>query len=187
MKGQTGFRLIIITILLAVMLNAVPLNKAEGSFTSYEIFNLQIHLPVGARVDYLRFYYYDKSVDYEQNAWITIYDGNGNTNDLINVSSTGSSGYDYTVSDYVGHIVNNYEETYVLNWRPRLFGSTMRLCGMRVAYRLDLGGGTWSSFYYKFVTGATFTPRNSNIEWGYAGAGCIYARDWSNYLPIINK
>ncbi|MFZ3070968.1 MAG: hypothetical protein WA110_07610 [Anaerolineaceae bacterium] len=186
MKKNNDLRLILITVLLAAMLIAMPLGTAQAVYTSSEIFNVQIHLPEGARIDYLRLYYYDKSTAYNQSAFLTVYEGNGDTTDLTNVSSTGSVGYGENLSDYVGHIVANELNTYVLNWRPILVNSSMRLMGMRVAYRLPLGGGSWSSFYYRFVPGSVFTPRNSNTEWGYAGGGGIYATSYT-FLPYIKK
>jgi hypothetical protein len=33
-------------------------------------------------------------------------------------------------------VVDNSDGGYVLNWLPNVTGTTMRLCGLRVAYRL---------------------------------------------------
>ncbi len=98
--------------------------------------NFTIHLPIpnGSRIDYLRLYYYDTSAN-NSTAWVTTYDGAGGINDLTSVSSTGSSGYGTTLSPYVGHVVDSMSNSYVLNWRANQTGSTMRLCGLRVAYR----------------------------------------------------
>ncbi|MBN1920532.1 MAG: hypothetical protein JW892_04760, partial [Anaerolineae bacterium] len=67
------------------------------------------------------------------------YDGAGGLVDLPNptgVVSSGNSGYGTTLSIYMEHIVNNSSRAYVLNWRPNVAGTTMMLCGLRVAYRL---------------------------------------------------
>ncbi len=101
--------------------------------------NFTIHLPIpnGSRIDYLRLYYYDTSAN-NSTAWVTTYDGAGGVSDVTSVSSTGSSGYGTTLSPYVGHVVDSINNSYVLNWRANQTGSTMRLCALRVAYRVPL-------------------------------------------------
>jgi hypothetical protein len=99
------------------------------------LFNLDLQIPQGARIDYLRILYYDVS-NANTSSWITIYDGLGGVTDLINVASTGNTGYGYEISDYLGHIVDNSTNSYVLNWVPGEVGPNLQLCGLRVAYRL---------------------------------------------------
>jgi hypothetical protein len=99
-----------------------------------DIFNIHLSIPNGSRIDYLRIYYYDTSAS-NSNAWVTTYNGAGGFNDLTTVNSAGNSGYGTQLSPYVGHVVNTVENSYVLNWRSNQIGSTMRLCGLRVAYR----------------------------------------------------
>ena len=48
MKQSFGWRILVVGILLAVLLNAVPVGTVKAALTSYEIFSLQIHLPEGA-------------------------------------------------------------------------------------------------------------------------------------------
>ena len=100
-----------------------------------QILNLPLSLPQGSRIDYLRIFFYDTSAD-QSDAWITIYDGAGGFTDLTHVASTGTAGYGTALSPFVGHVVNNANQSYVLNWRPNVAGSSMQLCGLRVAYRL---------------------------------------------------
>jgi hypothetical protein len=185
---RVGWRILVVGILLAVMLNAIPTGTVSASLTSYEIFSLQIHLPEGARIEYLRLYYYDSNPSMDSIAWITTYDGAGNFSDLINVSSFGSAGYGQALSAYFAHVVDNEAATYVLNWRPRVFDSSMRLMGMRVAYRLPDGAGGWIPLYnHIFVAGSTFTPVSSKVEWWYAGYGGVYAISWDHFLPFLRK
>ncbi|MDD2522809.1 MAG: hypothetical protein PHW11_08335 [Anaerolineaceae bacterium] len=99
------------------------------------IFNLHLEIPNGARIDYLRFYFYDTSA-YNGNIWITRYNNIGGLADLVSVPSSGNTGYGTTLSAELLHIVNSTEYAYLLNYRPYVFGATMQLCGMRVAYRL---------------------------------------------------
>jgi hypothetical protein len=102
-----------------------------------DIFNIHLNLPQGSRIDYLRMYYYDASTA-DSTAWVTTYNGGGGFTDLISVSSSLTSGYGYVVSGYIGHIVDNSKNAYVLNFWPNQTGSTMRLCGLRVAYRVPV-------------------------------------------------
>jgi hypothetical protein len=105
------------------------------SSASNEIFTIHLDIPNGTRLDYLRVYFYDTSAN-NGTAWITSYNGAGTTTDLVDVKSSGNSGYGYTVSSYLGHVVNTSGRAYVLNWWPGQTGASMRLCGLRVAYRL---------------------------------------------------
>ncbi len=104
-----------------------------------QILNVPLSLPQGSRIDYLRIFFYDTSAD-QSNAWITIYDGAGGFTDLTHVASTGTAGYGTALSPFVGHIVDNASHSYVLNWQPNVAGSSMQLCGLRVAYRLPFDG-----------------------------------------------
>ena len=67
---------------------------------------------------------------------MTSYNSTGGFTDITTVSSAGTGGYGTQLSSYVGHVVDNSSRSYVLNWSPGQNGSTMRLCGLRVAYRV---------------------------------------------------
>ena len=101
----------------------------------YVIYNLHEEIPEGARIDYLRIFYYDTSAS-SSYAWVTRYDDTGGLEDITNVASVGTAGYGTALSDYVGHVVDNTNYSYILNWRPYVNGTSMYLCGLRVAYRL---------------------------------------------------
>jgi hypothetical protein len=105
-------------------------DSADQFFTAY------LNLPAGARVEYLRIYYYDTNASVDSTAYIRQYDAHGNTTTIASVSSSGSSGYGTTLSAYSTHIFNQNDDGYVLNWLPNTTGSSMRLCGLRVAYHL---------------------------------------------------
>ena len=98
-------------------------------------FTLHLEVPHGARIDYLRIFFYDTNAS-NSTTWITDYDAQGTTTDLISVSSTGTAGYGTALSSYLGHVVDTANHAYVLIWHPGAQGTTMRLCGLRVAYRL---------------------------------------------------
>lgn len=106
-------------------------SRTNGS----ELLNIHLGLPQGSRIDYLRIYYYDTSGS-DSTAWVTSYNSSGGFTDITNVTSSGTGGYGTRLSSYVGHVVNNSSSSYVLNWNAVQNGGAMRLCGLRVAYRV---------------------------------------------------
>lgn len=98
-----------------------------------EIFNVDLQLPDGATIEFLRLYYYDTSAD-DNRAWVTSYDGAGNYSDLITVASTGNVGYGQALSASPSVVVDNYSNNYVLQWTSDTAGNTSQLCGLRVFY-----------------------------------------------------
>ena len=151
----------------------------------YDLFTLHLEVPNGARIDYLRLFFYDTSSANSQ-SWITTYDAQGAFSDLTSVDSVGAGGYSTTLSAYLGHVVDTATNAYVLNWRPNQLGNAMRLCGLRVAYRLPEGAGWSSSFSYFFAAGSTMQPRDSGTPWEYDGTGCISV-PYRTFLPLIMK
>jgi hypothetical protein len=99
------------------------------------IFNIHLDVPHGSRIEYLRIYYYDTSAA-NSIAWVTRYNDAGGLTDITNVSSASNTGYGTQLGAYLEHIVDTVNYSYVLNWRPYQLGSTMQLCGLRVAYSL---------------------------------------------------
>lgn len=102
---------------------------------STKIFNIHLEVPHGSRIEYLRIYFYDTSAS-NSFAWVTRYDDEGDIEDVTYVASSSNLGYGSTLSPYIEHIVDTTNYSYVLNWRPYAVGTTMQLCGLRVAYRL---------------------------------------------------
>jgi hypothetical protein len=100
-----------------------------------ELFTAPLHLPEGSRIDYLRLYYRDTSAS-NSIAWITNYDAAGAFTDLTTASSADAVGYGTALSPYVGHVVDNASRSYSINWQANQTGTSMQLCGLRVAYRL---------------------------------------------------
>jgi hypothetical protein len=115
--------------------NAGACVNATGA--SFDFFTIYSHLPQGSRIDYLRIYYYDTSGS-NSTASIRKYDGAGNTSDIGTVSSSGNGGFGTQLSPYIGHIVDNSSGSYVVNWQPNVTGGSMQLCGLRVAYRIQV-------------------------------------------------
>ncbi len=127
-----------------------------SSFPSV-VYNVDIQLPQGARIDYLRIYYYDSSPT-NANGWVTTYDGAGHYTDIAFVTSANAAGYGTNLSSGpIGHTVDNHNNAYVLNWRPNSIGSSQMLCGFRVAY-YPVGETTF--YRYLFVAGSALRPRS---------------------------
>jgi len=106
--------------------------------SGFEWFTLHVDLPEGSRVDFLRLFYYDTSASNNSKAFLTISDGAGRSEHLTSVLSAGDAGYGTTLSPYLGHVVDNSDQGYELIWVANTTGSSMRLCGMRIAYRLPI-------------------------------------------------
>jgi len=138
---------------------------SSGPETTNDIFNLHLDLPDDSRVDYLRIYYYDTSA-VDSRAWLTSYNDAGGYIDRTTLTSAGSTGYGTALSGFVDHVVDNINESYTLLWRGNVYGSDMRLCGLRIAYRLSDGAGGYStSLSYLHVAGSTLRPRDSETGW----------------------
>lgn len=105
--------------------------------TGIEFLNVGLQLPDGARIDYLRLFYYDSNAGTNGTANIRKYDGSGGYVEIASVSSAGSAGFGTTLSSFANHVVDNGNGGYVLNWEPFATGTSIQLCGLRVAYRLD--------------------------------------------------
>jgi hypothetical protein len=103
--------------------------------TGSQFFTLNLDLPDGVRIDYLRLFYYDTDAS-TGTANIRKYDAAGGYTEIATVGSAGNVGFGTTLSAYVGHVVNNFDGGYVLNWLPSVASTSMQLCGLRVAYRL---------------------------------------------------
>jgi len=101
----------------------------------YVIYNLHQEIPDGARIDYLRIFYYDTSASTSY-AWVTRYDDTGGYQDITSIGSVGAAGYGTALSPLVEHVIDNVNYSYILNWRPNVNGTSMYICGLRVAYRL---------------------------------------------------
>ena len=98
------------------------------------LFNIPMSLPDGAIIKYFRVYYYDKSASVDGSVWITRYDNTGNSGDVLILQTSGDAGYGAAMSTLIDHVVDTVNYSYVLNWRPRVIGENMRVCGLRVNY-----------------------------------------------------
>lgn len=195
MKRKIKYGILILFPMLLILMSAVqPVDAQQlAVYTTSEVFNVPIHLPKGTRIDYLRIYFYDKSATYDAQAWVTTYDGAGGLADVAYVTSTGSAGFGQKLSAYSGHVVNNVDYSYVLNWRPRLYSSSvstsdMQLYGLRVAYCLAADAPPCDNYEYLFVPGVVLTPRSNTTSWsGGFGYGSIHPVYFPTYLPLIKR
>jgi hypothetical protein len=104
------------------------------------VWNYPLALPQGAKVEWLRMYYYDADPTDFTTGWFTKYDLYGSLVQEWSVKSLdGGNGYqDVEISptesiDYTGF-------SYVLNWRPNAITSSLQLCGFRLFYTAPVGG-----------------------------------------------
>ena len=99
-----------------------------------EAITAPLHLPDGATIEGVRIYYYDL-VASDGTVYLTTYDGAGNFDDLLTVSSLGATGYGERYSGLAtAYVVANKDTSYVLTWRAGTSGAGMQFCGARVFY-----------------------------------------------------
>lgn len=117
-------------------------------------------------------------------AWITTYTDAGALDDIVALPFGHTIGYNTELSAYIGDVADTINKSYVINWRPSVLGNSLQVCGMRVAYRLPLSGGGFSStFSYIHFPGTVLLPRDSSVEWGSdPSGGCIYLKTGSPYV-----
>ena len=115
--------------------------RHEGGCVSAENaavpFVTDLDLPQDSIIEFLRVYYYDAAEVDNGEASIVAYDGRGDELILLDgLASSGSEGYGTRYKEQqTDHQVDNLDYAYVLRWHPHIVGSTMRVCGLRVAYR----------------------------------------------------
>ena len=106
--------------------------KTGGSDTR---FVHKVNLPVGAVAQYLRLYYYNTSSN-QIVAFFTTYDGVGNFNEVISVSTGGGpSGYNSVLSSAMDFVFA--PSTHAINILVNLGSqndTTLQFCGVRIAY-----------------------------------------------------
>lgn len=101
--------------------------------SAFGVFNTPVDLPNGTVIEIVRMYYHDTSAS-NSTGWFTIYDLYGNIVDEFSVLSAGSTGYSFSDTAAINHVIDHTLYSYVLNWRPVVAGATMQLCGFRIFY-----------------------------------------------------
>jgi hypothetical protein len=100
----------------------------------YDLLNAPLDIPNGSRIVLLRLYYDDTSDSSNVSGWITRYNSAGTDyEDLVSVSSTGSSGHGSAYGD-LDHTVDAYNWSYILVARTNGASSAQQVCGLRVMY-----------------------------------------------------
>ena len=109
-------------------------------------------------------------------ASITSHDNYGLSDEIVALPYGKHRGYGSELSTHINEVVDSQSYSYALNWRPQVSGDSMRLCGLRVAYRLPLvEGGFENVIKYVHVAGSGMTSTNSNVDWASdETGGCIY-------------
>jgi len=97
-------------------------------------FVLDIQLPTGAEIDFVRMYFYDAS-SANSRMFLAWYDGQGGYSDVMFIDSSGNSGYG-SVGDYTSYIIDPVNQAISLVWQPNTTGSSMALCGVRIRYQV---------------------------------------------------
>lgn len=133
-----------------------------------ELFVHPLDLPQGARIEYLRLYYYDAS-NGSSSAYISRFDGAGGFADLTSVASAGSDGFGSALSAHVDHLVDNVDWSYVVYWMSGDTTGAQKVCGLRILYTPAEGGAQ-----YHFVAGSALRPRGATTGWDNdPSGGCL--------------
>lgn len=99
-------------------------------------FTIDIQVPEGAIIDFMRVYYYDNSGTYDINSELWAFDGAGGTTLIAEADSTGAPGYSTAGSGFFSHTVDNLNESLVVVASIQGgVGSDLQLCGIRLRYQ----------------------------------------------------
>jgi len=108
----------------------------RNSNTGDSWFTIDLSLPDGAVIDFLRVYYNDNDSTYDIDSELWAFDGAGGTTLIAEADSTGTPGYSSTGSDFFSHTVDNINESLVVVASIQGgVGPSLQLCGVRVRYQ----------------------------------------------------
>lgn len=106
------------------------------SSTGDSWFTIDLSLPDGAVIDFLRVYYYDNDATYDINSELWAFNGAGGTTLIAEADSAGVLGYSSTGSSFFSHTVDNVNESLVVVASIQGgVGANLQLCGVRVRYQ----------------------------------------------------
>ena len=103
------------------------------------VFNTPVYLPQGSVVKFLRMYVNDTHETIDSTAWFSVYDLYGVLVEEHDVSSSGISGTGYATTLEFTTTVNYDAHSYMVNWRPKVIGDVMQICGFRIYYQAPFG------------------------------------------------
>jgi len=91
-------------------------------------------IPENSVIKYLRLFFYDSNPGVDITSWLTRYQPGVTSEDLISVTSDGSSGYGETLSAEITHTVDLHSWAYTIIIAPNANSPTNSFCCVRVAY-----------------------------------------------------
>jgi hypothetical protein len=111
----------------------------KTSTSGYLVSDLQ--LPQGAEIDLVSLYFNDTNANYNAEVWLYAYDGLGGFTEIAHVASIGSPGQNFANSALISHIVDNSTESLgLVVGTGSANDSSVRICGVRVRYNVDVPG-----------------------------------------------
>jgi hypothetical protein len=100
---------------------------------------IDLQVPEGAIIDFLRVYYFDNTATYDINSELWAFDAAGGTTQIAEADSAGSPGYSSAGSGFFAHTVDNVNESLVVVASIQGgVGSSLALCGIRIRYQYTL-------------------------------------------------
>jgi hypothetical protein len=91
-------------------------------------------IPDGSVIKFVRIYYRDTSPGSDMTVWLTKYRPGLSSDDLVSVSSIGSGGLGFAVSNEITATVSGSSGQLTLNYAWGTTDSSNQICGVRVAY-----------------------------------------------------
>ena len=102
-------------------------------------FTLDLQIPNGSVIDYMRAYYFDNDASIDVNTELWAFDGEGGTTLIAEADSMGSPGFGSAGSDFFSYVVNTGGESLaVLAYIPGGAGSNLKFCGIRIRYQAPI-------------------------------------------------
>ena len=102
-------------------------------------FTLDLQIPDGSVIDFLRVYYYDNDATHDIDSELWAFDGAGGTTLIAEADSSGSPGYGSAGSSFFSHTVDNINESLVVIASVQGgVGSDLALCGVRLRFQAPL-------------------------------------------------
>jgi hypothetical protein len=105
---------------------------SAGSSSTHAFFNYPIALPYNSVINSVRFYYYDASAT-DMTLRIRQMNDGDDWSDVATITSTGDAGLSYRSVSGLTYLVDYTNYSYVVQVQDA-YGSTMRLCGVRIGY-----------------------------------------------------
>lgn len=113
-------------------------------------YDLDIQVPNGVTLDFLRVYYYDTDATNDVSAFLYSMDGLGNSTSIATAQGTGTPGFSSAGSGFFSHIVDTTGEAIMVRLSLSAgTDSTLRACGVRLRYSIP------TLFNDRFESGST--------------------------------